>query len=187
VPAWFSAFAEAHLLLAAVVYVLFKAIAVVVSPVPGLLLDLPAISIFGWGPAFVLAEIGIMIGAMTAFAIGRLFRERAIARFAFLRKVREWEMTLPPSERFVSWVVLRLPNSPAFDYISYAAGLTDCSPTLFFWSTLIGNVPFILTFFVLAGVGSSFGPWATWVMPLSFVGVVTVLSMRYAKAMRKRG
>lgn len=183
---WFAAAADADPILFAILYVAFRAFAVVASPIPGALLDVPAVGVFGWQVAFLLAEIGVMTGALTAFGVARHFRERVVAKFVSLRKVQEWESALPPADRFAAWIALRFPSNLAFDYISYAAGLTNCSIGVFFWSTLLGNLPVMLGFFLLAGIGIEINGILAWVLPGIFLLVVAFIFERSRHKMRPK-
>jgi uncharacterized membrane protein YdjX (TVP38/TMEM64 family) len=157
VDADFVALAREHPLSAAIAFVLLRALAIVIAPIPGVVVDVIGIAIFGWFRAFLFAELGIMLGAYTAYSIGRNFHERAVGRFTALKRVQQWQHSLSEREQFWALVALRLPTNPAFDYISYAAGLTGCRPLLFLASTFVGNVPSVLLFFYVGGQAARLG------------------------------
>jgi uncharacterized membrane protein YdjX (TVP38/TMEM64 family) len=176
--AWLTELAHTNWGFAAAIFVLARAMAIIVPPIPGAALDLPAVQIFGWKWAFVLSEAGTMLGALVAFGLSRRLRSskvgRLVGRLFRIEKVQEWERRLPAGDQFLAWVAIRLPSNAAFDYISYAAGLTNCTVRMFFWSTLIGNVPVVLAFFFLAGLGFQHSPLVGWALPLAFVGLVSI-------------
>jgi len=167
---------------AAVVFIVLRALAIVISPIPGIALDAPSIAAFGWQRAFIYAETGIMLGAMTAFSLARRFRAPLIKRFVPLQRIQEWESTLSDKEEFWAWVALRLPTNPAFDYISYAAGLTQCSPTKFFFSTLLGNLPSMFLFFYLGGIAFEQGAF----LGLTLLSAVAIIALIAMSLFRKR-
>jgi uncharacterized membrane protein YdjX (TVP38/TMEM64 family) len=175
---WLREFSQIHYVFAAVLFVLARAMAIIIPPIPGAALDLPAVQIFGWQWALVLSEVGTMLGAMVSFGLARWQRNSKIgklfSRLFKIDKVQEWERRLPPRDQFLAWVAFRLPANAAFDYISYAAGLTNCTPRMFFWSTLIGNIPVVFVFFFLAGVGFQFNSLIGWILPLAFIGVFSL-------------
>lgn len=146
-----------HPILAPVLFVLCRAIAIVIPPIQGFVVDLLGLATFGWFPAFLLAEIGIMVGALTAFGLARRFGKPLVHRFAALQKIERWRSALSGRQEFIAWTILRLGTNPAFDYISYAAGLTTCRLSLFVWSTLIGSAPSVFLFFYLGGIALRFG------------------------------
>lgn len=187
---WLRDLANANWILAAVLFVLLRATAIVVPPIPGALLDIPAVQIFGWAWAFVLSEMGTMLGALIAFTLGRTLRITKlglwVGKLLRIEVIKEWEKRLSAEDRFLGWVALRLPTNAAFDYISYAAGLTNCSVAMFFWSTLIGNIPVVFSFFVVAGVGFHYGNVIGWLLPLIFIGFFSIpVAFRLKKRLEK--
>lgn len=175
---WLSDLFNAHPVVAALVFVGFRALAIIVAPIPGAALDIPAVSLFGWKQAFVLSEAGTMIGAICNFLVARRLQSTRVGRFItrrfHLEKVQQWERVLPPRDKFLAWIALRLPTNFAFDYISYAAGLTKCTFGMFFWTTLIGNIPVVLVFFFLAGVGFEQNALAGWLLPIVFLMIFSL-------------
>ena len=45
---------------------------------------------------------------------------------------------------------------------------------MFFWSTLLGNIPVVLMFFFLAGIGFQYSRLTGWILPLAFVALFSV-------------
>ena len=112
-----------------------------------------------------------------AFALARRFREPLVRKFASLKKIHEWERMLSEKEQFWSWVVLRLPSNFVFDYISYAAGLTNCSYRMFITSSIIGNLPTVLAFYLISGYAYEKGGWLYGI--LAAVGVLIFIYMSF--------
>lgn len=138
--------------IAPILFILLRSLSVIIPPIPGIIFDLPGILVFGWVGGLIYAEIGVMLGAMIAFFIARTFREPAIRRIKFLRKVAEWEKAVSEEKKFWALTVLRLPTNITFDYISYAAGLTAIKPRVFFFSTLLGNIPAMFVVYYFGGL-----------------------------------
>jgi uncharacterized membrane protein YdjX (TVP38/TMEM64 family) len=165
-------------ILSAFGFILLRAGAIVIAPIPGAVLDIPAVQIFGWKVGLCLAEVGIMIGASVSFWIARTSRRTKLFRWVdrrlHLDEVRKWETRLPASDQLLGWIALRLPTNVAFDYISYAAGLTNCSYSIFFWSTLIGSFPGVFLFFLLSGVGFKIGTIWGWLVPLALLAAFSL-------------
>ena len=143
---------DTYPLLAPITFILLRSLAIIIPPIPGAYLDVAGIAAFGWWYGFVLAEAGIMLGAVVAFSIARRFGEPVVARFAVLQNVVEWEKRLSEKKKFWALVLIRLPTNSIFDYISYAAGLMRIGFFKFFLSTLIGNVPGLFIFFYFGGL-----------------------------------
>lgn len=140
-----------YAIIAPLLFIIARALAIIFPPIPGIAIDLPGILVFGWQVGFIYAEIGIMLGAMVAFLLARKFREPLVRRFVALQKLRKWEKKLSENQAFWALTATRLITNPLFDYISYAAGFTRISTTKFFFSTLIGNTPTVLLVYYFGG------------------------------------
>jgi len=138
-------------LIAPLLFIIARMIPIIIAPLPGIVVDIVGIAVFGWLYGFILAEVGIMLGAISAFYIGRYFREPAVRRFTFLKKVHEWESKYSERQKFWGLVAMRAATSPSFDYISYAAGLTNISFTKYTLSTFIGTFPLMLSIYYFGG------------------------------------
>ncbi|MGB0911710.1 MAG: TVP38/TMEM64 family protein [Nitrospirales bacterium] len=146
-PARFAEFIQTFGVMAPLVFVGIMALAVVVSPIPSLPLDLAAGVAFG--PLFgtVYAVIGAEIGAIVSFLIGRALGREVIARLlksdvVFCEKCSDHHL--------VGFVFLsRLLPLFSFDLVSYGAGLTNMSLKAFALATLAGMIPptFALVYF----------------------------------------
>lgn len=130
-------------------FVVVRAIAIVIPPIPGVAIDLLGIWSFGWIYGFVLGESGVLIGSLVAFWLARKFREPLVKRLAPLRVVEEWEGRYSEHQKFWALVGIRLIAIPLFDYISYAAGFTKIKWKTFIFSTFVGTFPtmYVLYYF----------------------------------------
>ena len=132
-------------------------LAVVISPIPSLPLDLAAGAVFGplWGAGY--AVLGAEIGAIISFLIGRAVGREALSRWlniqvTFCQKCSDHHL-------MILVFLARLVPIFSFDIVSYGAGLTRMSLKIFAISTLLGMIPptFALTY--LGGSVSTFeGP-----------------------------
>ena len=127
---------------APVVYMITMALAVVISPIPSLPLDIAAGVFFGPYLGTLYSVIGAAGGAMASFAIARMLGREFIERFLgghvnFCAKC---------SDRVLTKIVFlsRLIPVVSFDVVSYGAGLTRMSAARFALATVLGMIP--LTF-----------------------------------------
>jgi uncharacterized membrane protein YdjX (TVP38/TMEM64 family) len=141
--------AAAEPLAAGILFILLRAVAIVVPLVQGAPIDLAGAAVFGFWRGFLYAESGIMIGAITAFYFGR-WASASVTRIPLLTTplVTRWVARLSHA---TTWqlIVLRLLTNPLFDYISYAAGLARVPTSRYLVSTVVGNVPSMLVVFLL--------------------------------------
>ena len=126
--------------LAPLAYIAALAVAVVVSPLPSVPLDIAAGLTFGlfWGTVYTL--IGAEIGAIVAFLIARrLGRPRLAQRLpeGTMRRID----ALTERQGVKALLVMRVLPVFNFDWVSYAAGLTSISLGRFALATLIGMTP----------------------------------------------
>ena len=118
------------------------ALAVVVSPLPSLPLDIAAGIHFG--PVFgtLYAALGALVGSMISFGIARLLGRHVVEKIVggHISFCQECSDRLLTRLIFVSRLIPVL----SFDLISYGAGLTKMSLRNFALATFIGQLP--LTF-----------------------------------------
>lgn len=124
------------------VYIIVMALAVVISPIPSLPLDIAAGSFFGAFYGTIYSVIGAAGGAIISFMIARFLGRELIERFLtghinFCNKC---------SDKLLTKIVFlsRLLPFLSFDLISYGAGLTIMSLKKFSIATFFGMIP--LTF-----------------------------------------
>ncbi len=121
--------------------VIWRAISIIIPPLPGGILSFAFIPILGWFWAWLYGGIGVIIGATVAFYIARRFREAVVARFVPLKKLHAWEDKLSKKTEFLAFLGIRLTTAPIMDFISYIAGLSKISYKKFIVATLIAQIP----------------------------------------------
>ena len=178
---YLQAFFGSHPILAPFVFVLLRAAVVIFPPAPGFVVDLAGIAAMGATAAFLLAEVGVMLGAAAAFGIARRYRNWLISHLPprQLRKMSEWYDTVSEGNRFWSWVALRLPSNVAFDFINYGAGLTPCTWRTFLLSTFVGSLPGMLVFFYVGDKALRSGLVTGLLMLAALALVGTIVGNRY--------
>ncbi len=130
-------------------FIVFRALAIIIPPIPGVIFDLAGFMAFGPILSFLYAEIGVVIGAMITFFLARYFREPLVHKFVAVDKLNKWQEQLSSKVEFWSLVVLRFMANPIFDYLGYISGLTKISWVRFLVTTVIGVTPqlFIIYYF----------------------------------------
>jgi uncharacterized membrane protein YdjX (TVP38/TMEM64 family) len=129
--------------MAPLIYMGVMAMAVVVSPIPSVPLDIAAGAFFGpWLGTFYSA-LGALGGAVVSFFIARLLGRRFIERFLG----GHVNFCTYCSDRVLTKVVFlaRLMPGVSFDIVSYGAGLTKMSVRNFSLATFFGSL--LPTFF----------------------------------------
>jgi len=114
-------------------------LAVVVSPIPSLPIDLAAGAAYGpfWGAVFVL--IGAELGAIISFLIGRALGRDVLNRW--LKQDITFCAQCSDHHLLGLMIVARLVPIFSFDIVSYGAGLTKMSLKAFALATFVGMAP----------------------------------------------
>ena len=131
-----------HPLLAPLLFVLLRAIPVIIPPIPGIAFDLLGIAVFGWKLGLILALISGHLGATIAFFLARYCRDFVARYLAPVRTLHQLEDRYSEKEKLWILIVVRFITSPIFDYVNYAAGFTKMSFTRYILSTFVGVLPY---------------------------------------------
>lgn len=125
--------------MAPLVFMGIMALAVVISPIPSLPLDIVAGVAFGPFLGATYAVVGAEIGAIISFMIGRALGRELLTRWLHF-KITFCEGC---SDRHLAIFVFlsRLLPIFSFDLISYGAGLTNMSLRTFALATFLGMIP----------------------------------------------
>jgi uncharacterized membrane protein YdjX (TVP38/TMEM64 family) len=129
-------------LYAPMAYMFLMALAVVVSPIPSLPLDMAAGAFFGPILGTLYSVVGALAGAVVSFLLARFLGRELIERFLG----GHINFCTRCSDRILTKIVFlsRLIPVVSFDVVSYGAGLTNMSLGRFALSTFLGMIP--LTF-----------------------------------------
>ncbi|MBI2405913.1 TVP38/TMEM64 family protein [Candidatus Microgenomates bacterium] len=141
-------FSTQHPTIAPLIVILWRILAIVIPPIPGGIVSLALIPVFGWWRSTIYAVIGIMTGVCIAFWLARKFREPLVRRFVPLQKLHKWEEKISKKKEFLAFLGVRFATDPVADFISYVAGLTKISFPVFFVATLISHLPLALTYYI---------------------------------------
>lgn len=134
--------------LAPIAIILWRILAVVIPPLPGGLVSLALIPVFGWFASFLYATTGLMIGAAISFLLARRFREPLVKKFVPLQQLHSWEGKLSNKNEFWVFLGIRMSTEAIMDFISYIAGLSKISFTKFIVATFISLIPNALIFYL---------------------------------------
>lgn len=169
------AFTKAHPLVAPLILIFWRIIAIVIPPIPGGIVSLAVLPIFGWFWTFVYSFIGMTIGSTIAFLIARRYREPVVKHFVPLQQMHKWEGKMSSKTEFFTFLTLRFVTNPVFDFMSYVAGLSKISFWKFFLATLITLLPDALVYFLGDTVYKSFYQENPYVGILSLILFAVIL------------
>ena len=166
---------------APVTIILVRAATNILAPLPGSPVAFASLAVLPWWQAWLYNLAGIQLGAISAFFIARRFREPVVARFVSLRDIHAWQERISPRRQFWGFAGLRLVAILAYDFVSYAAGLTKLPFLLFLGASLLVDVPLTLTFFYLGGAAYRYGVYLMLVIVVMFVMGALIFKRTWSK------
>jgi uncharacterized membrane protein YdjX (TVP38/TMEM64 family) len=138
-PDWITEFLQQTGWLAPLVYMFLRVIAILVTVVPNVPLDIAGGLLFGpfWGTVYSL--LGSEAGAIVCFLLARQMGREAITRL--LHRDITFSNRIARSQLAYLVLIARLEPVFSFALVSYGAGLTRMTLKSFAVSTLIGMTP----------------------------------------------
>lgn len=133
------------------VYIGFLVVAIVVGPIPSTPVTIAAGAVWGPIPAGLYGTVGVFVGSIAAYFIGRTLGRSAVQ--ALMGKVMRFSHHR--GEVYLGWLVFLAHLVPVmpYDLVSYGAGISGMSLPIFGISCLLGVIP--CTFF-LTSIGGAF-------------------------------
>lgn len=147
-------------------YVLLQYLQVVVLPIPSIVSTVAGVALFGPFWTTVYSLIGIMLGSITAFFIGRKLGHKAVAWMVGEETLEKWQKKLKGKDNLVLTLMFLLPVFPD-DILCFVAGLSTMSFSYFAVMILVSRVLAITT----TCYSINFIPFNTW-WGLLILGVI---------------
>ena len=114
----------------ALIYILLQYLQVVVLPIPSFVSTLAGVALFGPHLATLYSLIGIVLGSLTAFFIGRKLGYKAVAWIVGKEDLDKWQTKLKGKDNFVLTAMFLLPLFPD-DVLCFVAGLSSMTNRYF--------------------------------------------------------
>lgn len=163
------------------VYVLVQILQVVILPLPAVVCYLPGTYLFGPLKATLLASLGVLIGALLCYVIGRFFGRRIVEWIAGKETTDKYADYLGRRGKVLFVIMQILPFFPD-DILCMIAGLTKMNFP-FFLVTMILVRPAIVATYCYLGSGDiiPFSGWGipVWIAIFAVCIVLAVLSFKY--------
>ena len=144
---------------APLVFILIQALQVFLLPIPGILTVGAGVLIFGELLTCAYSYVGILLGSLIAFWIGRVLGYRAAAWLVGKDGLDRWQKKVKGKDRMLLSVMFLLPLFPD-DVLCFLAGLSTMSWQYFIVMQLIARaISVVVTSYSLGG---SIIPFNTW-------------------------
>lgn len=161
------------------VFVFAQIVQVVFLPLPSIVLNLVGVALYGPTVAFLLGSLGVCLGSIVAFAIGRIFGKRLVEWIVGKEKAIEYRRILSHKGKYMLVLMLLFPFFPD-DILCMVAGITTMSWTFFIVAVFITR-PITVAVMCYMGTGDiiPFRGWgiAAWIaISIAFVFVFYLLN-----------
>ncbi len=112
------------------VYVLLQYLQVVILPIPSVVSTLAGVALFGPFQTILYSLIGILLGSLTAFFIGRKLGNKAVIWMIGEETLLKWQKKLKGKDNLLLTMMFLLPVFPD-DVLCFIAGLSSMSTKYF--------------------------------------------------------
>lgn len=164
-----------------VVYVIIQILQVVILPLPAVVCYVPGSIIWGAPMATLLASIGVIIGSVIAYFIGRIWGKKAVIWIAGKETTEKYSAYFGKRGKGIFVIMQILPFFPD-DILCMVAGLTSMN-FVFFIIVMCTVRPAIISVYCFLGSGDiiPFSGWGiyVWVAIFAVCIVLAVLSFKY--------
>ena len=117
-------------------YIVLQYLQVVVLPIPGIVSTAAGVALFGAFYATLYSIIGIILGSLTAFFIGRKLGYKAAAWLVGEEALCKWQKRLKGKDNFILTAMFLLPLFPD-DILCFLAGLSSMTTKYFIGMIII--------------------------------------------------
>lgn len=121
------------------VYVILQYLQVVVLPIPGFLSTVAGVALFGPYKTTILSLIGILLGSLTGFFIGRKLGYKAVGWMVGKENLDKWLKKIKGKDNFILTAMFLLPLFPD-DILCFVAGLSSMTTSYFIVMILIARI-----------------------------------------------
>jgi uncharacterized membrane protein YdjX (TVP38/TMEM64 family) len=127
-----------------ILYVVLQYLQVVILPIPSVVSTVAGVTLFGPFQATVYSLIGIILGSITAFVIGRKLGNKAVRWMIGEDSLKKWQKKLKGKDNLFLTIMFLLPMFPD-DVLCFIAGLSSMSTKYFLIMILISRLISIST------------------------------------------
>ena len=171
---------------AVIIYILFSYLQVVILPVPGSATVAAGVVLFGWLECSLYSFIGIVLGSVTAFAIGRWVGYKAVCWIVGKDDLDKWLDKIKGKDYLILSLMFLLPMFPD-DVLCFVAGLSSMTWPYFLVMIVITRL--ISTFTVSLSFDLiPFNTWwgiLTWIVLAALVVLAFYLVCKYSDKIDK--
>lgn len=155
-------------------FIFLKICSNVIAPLSGAPLIVTGSVLFGTWEGLIYLLVGDLVGGNLNFWIARRWGRPGIRRFVGVGATKQVDAAVRHAGGWRALVVASLVFSVVYDFISYAAGLSNLRYAYYFWITLLSCIPTTLFYF---GIGSTLATGPAAIYLFAVLGVATGLAI----------
>lgn len=126
--------------LAPVIFVFLQALQVIISPIPGEVTGFLGGYLFGLRPGFIYSTIGLALGTLAAFWIGRWLGAPIVARYLTSQVIERFRFVMQAEGAILVFIIYLIPGFPK-DIVSYLFGISPIGAWPFAIASILGRMP----------------------------------------------
>lgn len=162
---------------AVLIFIILQFLQVVVLPIPAVITVAAGVLLFGAFKSAVYSCIGIIVGSLVAFFIGKVFGYKVAKWLVGKENLDKWLNVIKGKDKIILTFMFLFPFFPD-DVLCFVAGITTMSPLFFIIMIFITRI--ISVFASCYSINGSIIPFNTWwglVLWGIFVAVTVVLAV----------
>ncbi len=163
-----------------VIFLIFQILQTTILQIPAIFVTIAGALIFGNWTAFFLSYLGVMIGSIIMFWIGRKAGRKFLNWLIGSDSAEKWINRIS-SGKYLFFLMMVFPMFPD-DILCVVAGMTNISFSFFFWTNILARgLGIACTVFFGTGTIIPFYGWGliVWAVIFVIIAVLFYLSVRY--------
>ncbi len=165
------------------IYVIMNLLQVVVLPIPGFISVATGVALFGPLKTAIYSFIGIFIGSIIAFFIGRRLGYKVVSWLIGNETLNKWEKSIKNKDKLILTFMFLFPFFPD-DVLCFVAGLSSMSTVYFIVMIIVCRI--ISVFTTSYSINGSIIPYNTW-WGLLIWGIILTLTVILTVYLYKNG
>lgn len=170
--------------LAPVIFISLQALQVIISPIPGEVTGFLGGYLFGVRLGFIYSTIGLGIGTIAAFWIGRWLGAPIVARYLTSQVILRFRFLMEAEGAILVFIIYLIPGFPK-DIVSYLFGISPIGAWPFAIASVLGRIPgtWVLT---AQGSRTATGQYTQLALPTALVAAVAIPLYYHRQKILKR-
>lgn len=153
-------------------YILLQYLQVIILPIPTFMSTAAGVALFGPFKTMLYSFVGVVLGSITAFYIGRKLGSKAVSWMVGEDTLKKWQEKLKGKDNFFLTVMFLLPFFPD-DVLCFIAGLSSMTDKYFLCMLLIARAIGLST----TSYSLNFIPLTTWWGLLIWAGLILIVGI----------